>query len=120
MTPAIRDESVGRRTGNPTAPSRPSRPSEGDETMNCEHCQPLLLDHLYGLLDGPEAAAVDAHLASCPTCAAARAEADRVQGLISRAAKSAFPQTRFEAPDQPAKVAPTTPAPASPATLPFP
>ena len=85
--------------------------------MNCQHCQPLLLDHLYGLLDGPEAAAVDAHLASCPACAAARTETARVQGLFARAAKSAFPNTRFEAPtptqpqSQPAKSGPTrTPA----------
>jgi hypothetical protein len=83
--------------------------------MNCQTCQPLLLDHLYGLLDGPEADALDAHLASCPTCAAARAETARVQGLIARAAKSAFPNTRFEAP----KTDPvTTPAPAT--TLPAP
>src|SRR5262245_35541698 len=89
--------------------------------MNCQHCQTLLLDHLYGLLDGPDAAAVDAHLAACPACAAARAETARVQGLIARAAKSAFPNPRFEPPaPQPAK-APGTPAPAArPAVLPFP
>ncbi len=88
--------------------------------MNCQHCQPLLLDHLYGLLDGPEAAAVDAHLASCPACTAARAETARVQGLFARAAKSAFPATRFEAP-VPAKTGARTPAPASkPSALPFP
>lgn len=80
--------------------------------MNCQHCQSLLLDHLYGLLDGPEAASVDAHLASCPACAAARAETARVQGLFARAAKSAFPNTRFEAPAQPQKSGPRTPAPA--------
>lgn len=80
--------------------------------MNCQHCQPLLLDHLYGLLDGPEAESFDAHLAECPACAAARAETARVQGLIAKAAKSAFPNTRFEAPvEAPAKVGATTPAP---------
>src|SRR6266545_3415293 len=93
--------------------------------MNCQHCQPLLLDHLYGLLDGPEAAGVEAHLASCPACAAARAETARVQGLFARAAKSAFPNTRFEAPaqPQPAKSGTRTPAPATtsqPAALPVP
>lgn len=89
--------------------------------MNCQHCQPLLLDHLYGLLDGPEAASVDAHLASCPACAAVRAETARVQGLIARAAKSAFPNTRFEAPAQPTKSGTRTPAPtAKPTVLPFP
>ena len=89
--------------------------------MNCQHCQPLLLDHLYGLLDGPEAAAVDAHLAACPACAAARAETARVQGLFARAAKSEFPATRFEAP-APAKTAALAPAstPPFPAPLPRP
>jgi hypothetical protein len=83
--------------------------------MNCQHCQPLLLDHLYGLLDGPDEAAVRAHLDQCPACAAARDEAARVGGLIARAAKSAFPHTRFEAPaDEPAEVI-ATPAPAVPA-----
>src|SRR5262245_6558220 len=89
--------------------------------MNCQHCQPLLLDHLYGLLDAPEAAAVDAHLASCPACAAARAETARVQGLIARAAKSAFPNVRFEAPvSTPAKATTRTSVPASAPALPFP
>ncbi|MCI0701847.1 MAG: zf-HC2 domain-containing protein, partial [Planctomycetia bacterium] len=91
--------------------------------MNCQHCQPLLLDHLYGLLDAPESAAVDAHLASCASCAAARTETARVQGLIARAAKSAFPNVRFEAPPQPAQPAKParTPAPvAGPNVLPFP
>src|SRR5436190_956203 len=93
--------------------------------MNCQHCQNLLLDHLYGLLDGAESATVDAHLASCPTCAAARAETARVQGLIARAAKSAFPNARFEVPApppaaQPAKSTTRTPAPGTPAVLPFP
>ncbi|AMV23607.1 hypothetical protein VT84_04295 [Gemmata sp. SH-PL17] len=66
--------------------------------MNCEHCQTLLLDHLYGLLEGSEAAEVDAHLANCPQCSDARAETARVQGLFARAAKSAFPNTKFEPP----------------------
>ena len=66
--------------------------------MNCEHCQTLLLDHLYGLLEGAEAAGVDAHLANCPACSAARADTARVQGLFARAAKSAFPNTKFEPP----------------------
>ncbi|MBM3980840.1 MAG: hypothetical protein FJ304_11250 [Planctomycetes bacterium] len=87
--------------------------------MNCQHCRTLLLDHLYGLLDGAEAAGVDAHLASCPTCAAARAETGRVQGLIARAAKSAFPQTKFEPPAPKPTKAPAR-APAKPAVLAFP
>ncbi len=66
--------------------------------LRCNDCRPLILDHLYGLLDAPEAAAVDEHLASCPACAAVRAEAAKVQGLIAEAAKGQFPQVRFEAP----------------------
>jgi hypothetical protein len=64
--------------------------------MRCETCQPLILDHLYGLLDGAEAAAVEAHLRECPACRAARDDAARMQGLIARAAKQAFPRVRFE------------------------
>jgi putative zinc finger protein len=75
------------------------RPPEGEIAMNrCQRCQPLILDHLYGLLDGPDAAFVDAHLRECPSCAAARAESARVQGLMAQAARGAFPQVRFEAP----------------------
>ena len=95
---------------------------KAETKMNCQHCQPLLLDHLYGLLDGPDAAAVDAHLASCPECASARAETARVQGLIAKAAKGTFPNTRFEAPaPAPSQPGTRTPAPAAaPAVLPFP
>ena len=66
--------------------------------LRCTDCRSLILDHLYGLLDPPEADAVSVHLASCPECAAVRAEAARVQGLIAEAAKGQFPQVRFEAP----------------------
>jgi anti-sigma factor RsiW len=86
--------------------------------MNCQHCQTLLLDHLYGLLDEQEAAALDAHLASCPACAAASAETARVRGLIARAAKSAFPDTKFEAPaPQPSNSGIHTPVPSKAAAL---
>ena len=102
--------------GSSLIPQPSSLPTE----MNCQTCQPLLLDHLYGLLDGPDEAAVGAHLAACPACAAALAETARVQGLFARAAKSAFPQTRFEAPvEAPAKVGSVAPAAATPA-LPLP
>jgi anti-sigma factor RsiW len=66
--------------------------------MNCSHCQSLLLDHLYGLLDGADAAALDAHLAACPACAEVRAETARVQGLFARAAKAARAAAPFEPP----------------------
>ncbi len=88
--------------------------------MNCQHCQTLLLDHLYGLLEGTEGAGVDAHLATCPSCAAARDETARVQGLIARAAKATFPTTKFEQPvPVPQRSTTRIPAP-MPAVLPFP
>jgi len=77
----------------------------------CERCRPLILDHLYGLLDGPDEAFVEAHLVECASCAAAHDEAARVQGLFARAARSAFPSVRFEPPAvQSAKPVAATPA----------
>ena len=66
--------------------------------MQCDHCQTLLLDHLYGLLDPAEAAGVEKHLAECAGCTAARDQAGRLQGLFARAARSEFPAVRFTAP----------------------
>lgn len=71
--------------------------------MRCDHCEPLLLDHLYGLLDPADAAAVDGHLAGCPACAAARDRAADTQRLFTRAARRPFPHVRFVPPaDEPA------------------
>lgn len=78
----------------------------------CEHYRPLILDHLYGLLDEPEEAAVDLHLRECASCASARAEAARVQGMIAKAARGAFPHVRFESPPS-APVKTLAPVPAS-------
>lgn len=91
----------------------------------CNECRPLILDHLYGLLEAPEAAVVEAHLAECPECAAARTEAARIQGLFGEAAKSSFPAVRFEPPAaKPRTPTVQTPAPQSqsrgPAAVPFP
>jgi anti-sigma factor RsiW len=44
------------------------------EEMNCEKCQELLSDFLDGTLSHSEHAAVGAHMAACPSCAAAREE----------------------------------------------
>src|SRR5262245_15931064 len=77
--------------------------------LSCKDCQALILDHLYELLDAPEAAAVDAHLRDCPACAAAREETAWVKGLIATAARGTFPNVRFEPPAKP-KAAPTGPA----------
>ncbi|MDB5313647.1 MAG: hypothetical protein JWO38_7849 [Gemmataceae bacterium] len=66
--------------------------------MRCDHCRSLLLDHLYGLLDPAEAAAVEGHLTTCPDCTAARAQAARAQDLIALAARTSFPDVRFTPP----------------------
>ena len=66
--------------------------------MRCDHCEPLLLDHLYGLLDPADAAAVEGHLTGCGSCTAARDRARRDQGLFARAAKLPFPQVVFTPP----------------------
>ena len=66
--------------------------------MSCQNCQPLILDRIYGLLDEPETIALEQHLRECPSCALARDEAARVQGLLARAARGAYPQVKFEPP----------------------
>src|SRR5262245_1209876 len=76
--------------------------------MLCKDCQALILDHLYELLDAPEAAAVDAHLRECPACAAAREETAWVKGMLATAARGSFPTVRFE----PSVAKPKAPAPA--------
>lgn len=64
--------------------------------MSCQHCQPLILDYSYGLLDEPEAVAIESHLRECATCSAVRNQVAQLQGLIARAAKSTFPRVRFD------------------------
>lgn len=70
--------------------------------LRCDQCREQLLDHLYGLLDPAEVAALDEHLAACPACAVARAEAGRLQGLLAQAAKPVETDIRFVAPTEPA------------------
>ena len=71
--------------------------------QRCETYQERLLDHLYGLLDAAEAVELEAHLAGCPACAAARDQADKWQGLIAQAAKAEFPDVQFTPPAEPAR-----------------
>lgn len=66
--------------------------------MRCNDCQPLLLDHLYGLLEPAQAATLDAHLTACAACAAARDTEARAAGLFARAARHSFPHVRFVPP----------------------
>jgi hypothetical protein len=86
--------------------------------IRCEDCKSLILDHLYGLLDAPQAGEVAAHLSGCSACASAREEAARAQGLFARAAKLAFPRVQFVPPNsteasdpRPAGVGTKTPRP---------
>ena len=64
----------------------------------CDACPADLLDHLYGLLDPTEAAAVEGHVAACPACAAALADARKSQTLFAAAAKGHFPNVTFAPP----------------------
>ncbi|MDT7689332.1 MAG: hypothetical protein QOE46_2091 [Acidobacteriota bacterium] len=63
--------------------------------MNCEKCQELLSDFLDGTLGHSEHAAVGAHVAACPSCAAARED---FQSIIA-AARDARGQL-FAPPDE--------------------
>lgn len=57
----------------------------------------LALDHVYGLLDGPQAAAARAQLDS-PEGRAAVEEAERFRTMLSAAARLQFPEARFAPP----------------------
>src|SRR5207244_1282143 len=76
--------------------------------LTCTECRSLLLDRLYDLLEPTEEATVTAHLADCPACQAEHLKAERVQRLISTAARTEFPDVRFIAPA--AEVAPAAPS----------
>src|SRR5690348_3681376 len=90
----------------------------------CDDSAALLLDYLYGLLEAEEVQHLRDHLAGCPACQAALAEAEAQQHLLARAAHVAGVVPAFVAPsDKPAEVgsaprAPEEPA-ESPATLPL-
>jgi hypothetical protein len=81
--------------------------------MRCDECQALLLDHLYGLLEPAESAAVEQHLGACAGCSGARAQAARVQGLLAQAARTQFPHIHFAAPSAEAEAVGTLPDPAT-------
>src|SRR5262245_21450285 len=70
----------------------------------CRHYQAQMLDRLYDLLDAADARALDLHLSSCPACQTAMGQAERVQRLLAAAAKTEFPNVRFEAPAAGAEV----------------
>jgi hypothetical protein len=66
--------------------------------MRCDDYRDRMLDLVYGLLDPAEAAALESHAATCPACTAAMAAAKGDQTLLAKAAKTSFPQVRFEKP----------------------
>ncbi|MFN4259353.1 MAG: alpha-2-macroglobulin family protein [Gemmataceae bacterium] len=65
---------------------------------SCQQCQALLLEHLYGLLEGEERQTLEQHLLGCPSCQAALEQAKAQQRLLAQAARAEFPEVRFEAP----------------------
>ncbi|HMF18169.1 MAG TPA: zf-HC2 domain-containing protein, partial [Gemmataceae bacterium] len=65
----------------------------------CQHVQDLLLDSLYGLLEAHEEEVVRAHVAVCPDCAAALAEARNQHDLLARAAQVISQVPVFVAPE---------------------
>jgi hypothetical protein len=89
----------------------------------CDQCAERLWDHLYGLLDGAEGEALRDHLAGCPACRAALAEAEARQKLVAAAARI-YDMAPFTAPAAEPGRAPPAPAAAEPArpceTIPLP
>jgi hypothetical protein len=82
---------------------------------NCGHCQTLLLDYLYDLLEGDELRAAEEHLKHCPACAAALEQARQQKVLLALAARMQCTPGSFQAPaaapaPEPAPVVVTLPA----------
>ena len=61
--------------------------------MNCEKCQELLSDFLDGTLGHSEHAAVGAHVAACPPCAAVREDFHAIIGAAREARGQLFAPT---------------------------
>jgi anti-sigma factor RsiW len=64
----------------------------------CDHRRDLLWDYVYDLVDPGEAAALRAHLASCPACQAALEQVTAQQKLIAQAAQLDVPIPPFTVP----------------------
>src|SRR5262245_36048096 len=80
---------------------------------SCDDFSELLLDHLYGLLEPDEDAALRAHLAACPGCQAQLRTATKHQSLLARAAQTVRELAPFVAPVE--KLAPVPAEESSPA-----
>src|SRR5262249_45614132 len=65
---------------------------------SCDEFSELRLDHLYGLLEPDEDAALRAHLAACPGCQAQLRTATKHQSLLARAAQTVRELAPFVAP----------------------
>src|SRR5262245_13567384 len=66
--------------------------------LTCDQCRSALLDRHYGLIEATDAAALDAHLATCPTCQTEQRNVERFGRLVADAARADFPDVRFVAP----------------------
>ncbi len=75
---------------------------------SCADYQAVMLDYLYDLLDAHEGEEFQEHLRQCGPCQAALTRAQAQQRLLAAAAKTAFPEVRFQNP--PAKLTVTPPA----------
>ncbi len=54
--------------------------------LNCEHCDNLLLDFVYGLLEESELHKLREHMGTCSNCQAALEATQNQQKLMARAA----------------------------------
>jgi hypothetical protein len=74
--------------------------------MRCDECPLVMLDELYGLLEPKESAALAAHVATCPACAAAFARAKADQVRLQNASTLSFPALQFSPPVEPSVTVP--------------
>src|SRR5947207_13065787 len=66
--------------------------------LTCAESNALLLDYLYGLLEGEEAERLQTHLAGCAACQEALAKAKGQQNLFARAALKYREVPAYQAP----------------------
>jgi anti-sigma factor RsiW len=64
----------------------------------CDQYQEQFLDYLYGLLEPAEAKTLRQHVAGCPHCQASLAKAESDKALLASAARTSFPEVRFQSP----------------------
>src|SRR5262245_17565386 len=64
----------------------------------CEWAQALLLEHLYGLVEGEDRVQLETHLEACGVCRLALGQTESQRELLSAASKVPFADVRFEPP----------------------